>query len=149
MRITFDTNVLVSAFIAKHGHPRQLLELTLTLEQAELVLSESILNEFEKVLMRPEVKRRFMYTPRDVKTAVNALRKTAEIVRLKSTFRVMQEDPEDNVILTTAYDGNSEYIVSDDSHLLRLRKFKRIKITNPKQMIEIITHNFPEFVFHF
>jgi len=52
MRITLDTNVLVSAFIAKHGHPALLLELAVTLEGIQLVLSEPILRELEDVLSR-------------------------------------------------------------------------------------------------
>jgi predicted nucleic acid-binding protein len=56
MRVTFDTNVLVSAFIAKHGRPASLMQLALTLETIELFLSNPILTEFEDVLMRRSAK---------------------------------------------------------------------------------------------
>ena len=98
MRVTFDTNVLVSAFIAKHGRPASLMQLAMTLETIELVLSNPILTEFEDVLMREEVRRRFSYTQQDVKSIVETLKKSARIIPLKSSFRVVKEDPKDNVM---------------------------------------------------
>ncbi len=149
MRITLDTNVLVSAFIAKHGHSADLLELSLTVESLELVLSDGILEEFENVLMRDGVRRRFAYTRQDIKKTVATLRNLSKLVSPKSKFHVVRDDPKDNVILNCAHDGDADYIVSGDSHLLELGRFRDIKIANPKQMMDIISREFPELVFHF
>ncbi len=149
MRITLDTNVLVSAFIARHGHSADLLELSLTVESLELVLSDGILEEFENVLMRDDVRRRFAYTKQDIKKTVATLRNLSKLVSPKSKFHVVRDDPKDNVILNCAHDGDADYIVSGDSHLLKLEKFRDIKIVNPKQMMDIISREFPELVFHF
>ena len=147
MRITPDTSVLVSAFIAKHGRSADLLELALTVQLIRLVLSDSILREFSDVLMRAEVRSRFAYTYKDVKRIVNALRESAEVILPKSTFKVVKDDPKDNVILNTAHDGHADYIVSSDMHLLKMGSFKGIKIVNPRRMMDIIYSEFPNFVF--
>jgi putative PIN family toxin of toxin-antitoxin system len=149
MRISLDTNVLVSAFIAKHGHSANLLELALTVEVVELVLSEPILRELEDVLLRDEVRSRFSYTQQDIRKIVSTLRRSARIVSPTTKFVVIREDPKDDVILNSAYDGDAEYIVSGDSDLLKLKRFKGIMIVTPKQMMEIISRKFPEFVFRF
>jgi len=149
MRITLDTNVLVSAFIAKHGHSANPLELALTVEVIEMVLSEPILRELGDVLLRDEVRNRFSYTQQDIRKIVGTLRKSAKIVSPTSRFVVIKEDPKDDVILNTAYDGNAEYIVSGDSAMLKLRRFKGIRIVTPKQAMDIISRKFPEFVFRF
>lgn len=149
MRITLDTNVLVSAFIAKHGHSANLLELALTVEVIEMVLSEPILRELGDVLLRDEVRSRFSYTQQDIRKIVGTLRKSAKIVSPTSRFVVIKEDPKDDVILNTAYDGNAEYIVSGDSAMLKLRRFKGIRIVTPKQAMDIISRKFPEFFFRF
>jgi putative PIN family toxin of toxin-antitoxin system len=149
MRITLDTNVLVSAFIAKHGHSANLLELALTVEVTELLLSEPILQELEDVLLRDEVRSRFSYTQQDIRKIVGTLRRSARIVSPTSKFVVIREDPKDDLILNTAYDGNAEYIVSGDSDLLKLKRFKGIRIVTPKQMMEIISRKFPELFFRF
>ncbi len=149
MRITLDTNVLVSAFIAKHGHSADLLELSLTVESLELVLSDEILEEFEGVLMRHDVRRRFAYTRQDIKKTAATLRNLSKLVSPKSKFHVVRDDPKDNVILNCAHDGDADYIVSGDSHLLKLGRFRDIKIVSPKKMMDIISREFPELIFHF
>jgi putative PIN family toxin of toxin-antitoxin system len=146
MRITTDTNVLVSAFIAKQGHPASLLEAILTLEDMHLILSRPILRELGEVLMREEVTARFPYTERDVDILVNTLSRSAKIAQIKSHFKIVKEDPKDNIIVNTAYDGKADYIVSGDGHLLRLGRFKGSRIVKPKQMLEIISRKFPEIV---
>jgi len=146
MRFTLDTNVLVSAFIARHGHSANLLELALTLESIELILSETILRELEDVLTGDEVRERFSYTHQDVRKRVSALRKSAIIVPVRSRCKVVKEDPKDNIVLNTAYDGKAHYIVSGDKHLLKVRRFKGIRVVNPKQMMDIISKEFSVFV---
>lgn len=146
MRVTFDTNVLVSAFIAKQGNPANLLELALALEDVELVLSKQILRELKEVLGRREVRKRFTYTERDVSRIVSILEKSTRVVMIKSQFHVVKDDPKDDIVLATAYDGKARYIVSGDHHLLRLGTFRGIKIVNPKKMLGIIAGKFPELI---
>ncbi len=92
MRITLDTNVLVSAFISKLGHPANLLELCITLEDTDLILSQPILKEFEEVLERDEVRERFSYTSQDIRNIVSTLRGSSRIITPKSRFRIIKED---------------------------------------------------------
>jgi hypothetical protein len=60
---------------------------------------------------------------------------TAEVVEVVSKFSLVEEDPKDNMVIETAYDGRADFIVSGDSHLLALKSFNEIKIVNVKQMI--------------
>jgi hypothetical protein len=146
MRIVLDTNVLVSAFISKVGHSAKILDLISMLEGVQLVLSEPILEEFKDVLFREEVKIRFEYSARDIESFTQAIRSISEIVKIKSNFKVVKEDPKDDVVLNTAYDGKADYIVSGDHHLQKIKKFKGIKIVNPKQMVRIIAKRFSELI---
>lgn len=57
---------------------------------------------------------------------------------VKSRFRVVSQDPSDNVILRTAYDGKADCIVSGDEHLLSLREFKGIEILSVSEMLELL-----------
>jgi len=60
---------------------------------------------------------------------------TAEIVNVASKLKVVEDDPKDNMVIETAYDGNADIIVTGDSHLLALRDFKGIKIITVEQML--------------
>jgi len=139
MRIVLDSNVLVSAFISKPGHSAKIIDLISIFEENQLILSEPILNEFKDVLSREEVKTRFHYSTHDIEIFAKSIRDTSTAVKIKSNFKVIKEDPKDDVVLNTAYDGKAEYIVSGDHHLQNLKRFKGIKIVNPKQMMKIIT----------
>jgi len=147
MKIVLDTNVLVSAFISKHGKPAALLDLILTFSEVQLIVSKPILEELESVLRRKEVRERFDYSVSDIKSFVRAVQKVSFKVKIKSSFKVVAEDPKDNLVLNTAYDGKADYVVSGDRHLKGLKEFKGVKIVNPTQMIDILRKEFGKFIF--
>lgn len=146
MRIALDTNVLVSAFISKRGQPARLLDILLTFQETRLVLSGPILEEFKDVLSRNEVKERFHYSTRDIDAFFRAVRDVSSRVKIKSNFKIIADDPKDDVVLNTAHDGRADYIVSGDHHLQELKNFKGIKIVSPNQMMRIIVGRFGEFI---
>jgi predicted nucleic acid-binding protein len=54
----------------------------------------------------------------------------------------------DTNVLVSAFIAK-HYIVSGDDHLLKLRKFRGIRIVNPKEMIDILGRSFPELIYDF
>lgn len=146
MRIVLDTNGLVSAFTSKLGHSAKITDLISMFEAIQPVSSEPILGEFKHILSRDEVKARFNYSTHAIEAFAGSIRDVSTIVKLKSNFKVIKEDQEDDVVLNTAYDGKVEYIVSGDHHLKNLRQFRGIKIVSPKQMMKIITRRFSELI---
>ena len=83
------------------------------------------------VLRRPK----FKTGEDEVHRIILTLMQTAEVVEVVSKFSLVEEDPKDNMVIETAYDGRADFIVSGDSHLLALKSFNEIKIVNVKQMI--------------
>ncbi len=142
MRITLDTNVLVSAFISKVGYSAKLLDIALTLDDMELILSEAIIREFTRVMSKDELLSRFDYTLDEVEMLARLLRKSARIVKVNSNFRAVKADAADNIILNTAYDGACDFIVSGDHHLLYLKRFKGIPIIPPRLMFNLLSRRF-------
>lgn len=137
---------MVSAFISKRGHSARVLDVVLTLEDVELVLSDEIAREFLRVMSRDELLFRFDYTLADVEELVRLLKKTSRMIKVRSSFRAVREDPADNAILNTAYDGRCEFIVSGDHHLLNLKKFRGIRILSPRQMLDLLSRRYGRFV---
>jgi len=129
LRVVLDTNVLVSAIISD-GKPRELLRRGIS-KQFSIVTSELILKELGVVLRRPK----FKTSDDEVNRIILALMQTAEVVSVTSKLRAVEEDPKDNMVIETAYDGRADRIVTGDSHLLALKKFRRIKITTIEQML--------------
>ena len=146
MKLTLDTNVLVSAFVSKQGHPGKLIDVILAFPEIRLALSEPILLEFRDVMMREEVRERFGYSAKEVESFVEDLRRVSNMVTVKSRLMVVKEDHKDDIVINTAIDANSDFIVSGDSHLQKMKRFRRIKIVNPRQMIEMISSRFGELI---
>jgi putative PIN family toxin of toxin-antitoxin system len=132
LRIVLDTNVLVSAIIAD-GKPRELLRRGIA-NQFSIVTSELILKELGLVLRRPK----FKTSEDEVNRIIIALMQTAEIVNVTTKLKVVEDDPKDNMVIETAYDGGAEMIVTGDSHLLALKDFEGIKITTVGQMLAFL-----------
>jgi hypothetical protein len=146
MRITLDTNVLVSAFISRAGYPARVLDILLTLEDVQLVLSDEIIREFKRVMSRDELLIRLDYGLNDVEELAKLFRKTSRMIKVTSEFRAVREDPADNAILNTAYDGRCDFIVSGDSHLLNIKKFRGIRILSPRRMLALLSKRYGRLV---
>jgi len=130
IKIVLDTNVLISALI-KTGKPR-ILFYEVVKGKAQLIPSMEILDEFARTLGDHEI-RKYVYEEEAMKF-LRVVGNVAKIVKIRSRFKVVGEDPSDDVILRTAYDGKASYIVSGDEHLLSLKEFKGIKIVTVAEM---------------
>ncbi len=133
MKVVLDTNVLVSALI-KAGKPRDLFNKLS--KDNQIVLSRAILEEFLDVI---EDSRIAKYTSeQDVTIFLNALGNATRMVQVKSRFKAVGEDPDDDIIVRAAYDGKADYIVSGDRHLLALKEFKGIRILTVDELLKVL-----------
>ena len=129
LRAVLDTNVLVSAIISD-GKSRELLKRGIT-NQYSIIISDLILKELVTVLRRPK----FKTSEDEVHRTILALIRTADVVNVTSKLKAVKEDPKDDMIIETAVDGGADVIVTGDSHLLRLKTFKGIKIITVEEML--------------
>ncbi|MGI0023935.1 MAG: putative toxin-antitoxin system toxin component, PIN family [Nitrososphaera sp.] len=133
MRIVLDTNVLISSLI-KEGKPRQVL--TEVLRKHELVASREIMEELAAVSNEPKIRK--YVEQQDITDFLRDLAMSCQIVRIRSKFKVVREDPDDDAILRTAYDGKASYIATGDRHLLDMKSFRQVKIIAIDEMLEIL-----------
>ena len=132
MRLTLDTNILVSATIAK-GNEFNLLRLAKT-GRYELVLSPHILVEFKSVISRSK----FEFTKQQVDGVFLEVIGACRIILPKCRIEIIKEDPTDNRVLECAVEAEADYIVSGDRHLIELERYAKIPIIKAKQMLDII-----------
>ncbi len=129
VRVVVDTNILVSALI-KRGKPRRLV--LKLLEEHMVILSRQMLAELAVVLTRDK----FAVKTSQVDRFLAILVRKAKVVTPSSRFKIVSEDPDDDIVLNTAYAGKAQYIVTGDKHLLALKEFKRTKIVTVNQILE-------------
>jgi len=131
--VVFDVNVLVSSLITK-GKPKDPW-LKARANEYRLVLSSDIISEFIGVVSGRGFEK--YVTERDVRVYLEALHRTAIFTQIRSRFKVIKEDPTDDIILRTACDGEADYIVSGDKYLLSLGEFRGIKILTVDGMLKL------------
>jgi len=129
IRAVIDTNVLISSFIA-YGKPRNVLDRVFT-GKVRLLTSPVILLEFEEVLSREK----FGLTKTQVQRIVSLIIRSSEAIEPKTKIILITEDPDDNKLLECAIDGRAKYIITGDKHLLKIRKYKNIRVVNPNSFL--------------
>ncbi|PYR38758.1 MAG: putative toxin-antitoxin system toxin component, PIN family [Acidobacteria bacterium] len=129
MRVTADTNVLVSALNFPGSKPYRLLELARS-GAIDLAISGHILDELEDVL-----RRKFNWPDGDIREMRRQFRMFAQYVVNPDAVEVITADPDDNRILEAA--TGSDYIVSGDHHLLDLGRFRNIPVVRVAEFIEM------------
>src|SRR4030066_247633 len=130
LKVVLDTNVLISAILFG-GKPRQILEKAIRGE-IRLCLSEPILEELKGVLQRPK----FDYSPEMIQFILTELMGIADFVNPSETIDVVLEDPDDNRILECGVEAGANYIITGDSHLLKLSRYLNIEVLNVAAFLE-------------
>ena len=133
MRIVFDTNVLLAGVFAR-GVCEALLDLCVTSEQHEVILSEYILDEFAL-----HATSKFGAPMQRVQHALMMFRAQCEVVQPVHVPADACRDTDDLPILGTTLAGQAECLVTGDKNLLALRTFHSIHILPPRQLFDRLT----------
>lgn len=132
MKITFDTNAILSATLWDGSVAQKLLNLFIQRNDT-IYTTTQILSEYQKVL-----KRDFDYTDEEIAKIVEKIFEFATLVKPTKNLQVVKDDPDDNTIIECAVESKSEYIITYDPHLLKLGKYENIKIVKPEEMMRIL-----------
>ncbi len=132
-RIVADTNIYISALFWR-GNPYKLIHLCFE-GKAKLVVSKPIIEELERVLLTEE---KFRMEREDVAMYSRIILSNADLVAPNFTLKVIEKDPADDRILECAVEGEVDYLISGNKHLLEVKEFQGIKIITAKQMLEIL-----------
>lgn len=126
-----DTNTVISALFWK-GNPRKILD-GVRSAQYQLLSSSDIEKELIRVLAYPK----FGLSPIEILPIINEYRAYALNVRISSSVDLIKEDPTDNIFLECAKDGNANYIILGDYHLLDLGTFEKIPIVSATEFLSL------------
>ena len=124
MRIFFDTNVIISAFIT-HGHASELFNYCLANHRN--YTSDFVIAELEKNLPK------FDYSKEEIKIVTGFLNINFLIISSynKLEDRMCRDEDDDN-ILAAACKSEIDCIITGDKDLLVLKKHNDISILSPR-----------------
>ena len=130
MKVVFDANVIISAFISSRGAPRQIVD-QWRAEVFELLTSEAILQEVGRVLHYPKIAALHRLTETELREFLTLLREESTLVTTTETLAV-SPDESDNRYLECAVAGGADYLVTGDKrHLLPLSEYRGVRIVSP------------------
>jgi len=61
----------------------------------------------------------------------------ANIIEPQEKIKIVKDDPDDDKIIECAIASNSEYIITYDQHLLKIKEYRSIKIVTPEEMLKL------------
>lgn len=123
LKIVFDTNVLISAFVFQ-GRSAKAIEYCIT--HTEVFISEWIFAELKEKLAT-----KFKLTTHQIKTIEELLRTEFGVHVPTTKLPIVCRDADDNNILQLAESIKADFVITGDADLLTLKKFKSTRIVSP------------------
>ncbi len=137
MRAVIDTNVVVSGMISRKSYPAKVLD-SWALGQFTPVVSPELVREYAAVLTREKFA--ILGTTQRRMELLEKMLSLPWVVMVYPEIKVtlVQADPWDNKIIECAIEGNTEWIVTGDKHLLELRSVESVTIGTPEEFWQVL-----------
>jgi len=128
-----DSNVLIS-YLWGSKTIETIVEAMMVECRLVPLVSHQMLAEFHAVISRPKLAG---INSLAISAFTKDLTSFAELSYPQRRIRCC-EDPDDNMILECACEGNADYIISGDRHLLVLNPFEGIPILTPGEFVRTV-----------
>jgi putative PIN family toxin of toxin-antitoxin system len=129
MRVVFDTNIFISAFVVRGSSAEQAF-LFAQQKRFDLCTSVSILTETARKL-----RGKFNQADSDITDALKLISRASTVYKPSVRVNVLVDTP-DNRILECALAAGADVIVTGDRHLLKLKKYQDIPIIRLADLYE-------------
>jgi putative PIN family toxin of toxin-antitoxin system len=123
MKIFFDTNVLIAAFVS-HGTCNELF--VHCMSEHHVYTSDFVLHEFVRTLNR-----KFNYPADEIEQARRVILSSATITTEAPLTKTVPRDKDDDHIIAAAVKAGVDCIVSGDNDLLSVKKAHGVPILSP------------------
>ena len=133
-----DTVVMVAAIRSRAGASNALLSMAL-LRRYTLLVSVPLMVEYQDVMSRPEHLHASGLDRQDVEDLLDAIASVAAPVRLAYLWRPAAVDPNDDMVLETAVNGQAAAIVTFNArHLAKPAERFGLAVIRPAEALTIL-----------
>ena len=136
MRITLDTNVLISGTFWT-GDSFRILDM-IDKKKLNNISSREIIEEYNEAIKSDEIVDKVDNKKLIMTKIVHNVIKSSEIVEPTIKLDVIKDDPDDNKVLECAKEGKVSHVITNDNHLLKLKEFEGIKIVTTEEFLRIL-----------
>ncbi len=132
MKIVFDTNIYISAFVIPGGNAEKAYLHAIDGDFA-LCTSVAILMELSRKLSE-----KFGWEKQKIAQLITSIGNVATVFKTTPWLKVVTDDP-DNRILECALKAEADFVVTGDNHLLALRKYENLEIIRLSTLLPILS----------
>lgn len=137
LRAVLDTNVFVSGLKSQKTPPGQILY-GWKKKQFTLITSPQLIAEIQEVLMRLPILDLLRQTPDEVRELIKILVHKTIITEGKLEADVLKIDPDDNMVLAAALEGQATHLVTGNTKHFPFKEYKGVKIVKPQEFVAIL-----------
>jgi len=131
LRVVFDTNIFISAFVIPKSKAEEAYLHSLT-GNFVLCSSVAILSETAQKL-----REKFGWEENRITRLLKAIARAGAVIKTRPHLHVLADEP-DNRILECAVAAEADFIVTGDRHLLPLKHFRNISIVTLSRFLEFL-----------
>lgn len=131
MKIVFDTNIYISAFVIPGGNAEKAYLHAID-GDFELCTSVAILTELARKLDE-----KFGWEKQKIAQLITSISNVATVFKTTPWLKVVSDDP-DNRILECALKAGAEFLVTGDKHLLKLSNYGNFEIIKLSTFLSIL-----------
>jgi putative PIN family toxin of toxin-antitoxin system len=136
--VVVDTTVLISGFITPKGASAECLEATRA-QGVTLCLSREIIEELRtRLLYRRRIRKAYQYADEDVHQYCLDLEAGCRLIADAPSVRVVERDPNDDMIIACALEAGADHVVTRDKDLLSLGTYQGIRMVTPRQFLDLL-----------
>jgi putative PIN family toxin of toxin-antitoxin system len=130
VRVVFDTNVFISAFVIPGGHAEEAYLHALH-GTFELFTSVAILTE-----TAGKLRTKFGWSDERIAKLLRSISKTVTVLKTEPHLHVLSDEP-DNRIVECAILAEADIVVSGDKHLLTLERYGSARIVRLTDFLQL------------
>jgi len=131
LKVVFDTNVFISAFVIPGGKAEEAylhaLKGNFTLYSSVAILTETA----------QKLRQKFGWQENRIAHLLKTVAKIATVIKTEHRLHLLADEP-DNRIIECAMEVKADFIVTGDKHLLSLKHFQDVEIITLSDFLEAI-----------
>ena len=136
MKIVCDTNIAISG-VLWGGKPNEIMRLA-EKGSIEICITFELLQEFEKVIKYPKFQNRIRSLKTTSEEIISFYESIVAVYKGEQLAeQVVKDDPDDDMFISAAMGSGAQIIVSRDTHLLKIQKYREIQILSPDEFLQV------------
>lgn len=136
-RAVLDTNVFISGIKSQTTPPGRILD-SWRKKQIALITSPQLIAEIKEVLLRPSILQLLHKSPSDILSFIQKLSQKTYITKGRLKVTVLEDDPDDNMVLACAEEGMATHLVTGNKKHFPFTDYKGIQIVSPREFLSLL-----------